>query len=213
MFSADEPEYCPLCHELLTVRPRVRLSGVPVCRKCRRTFVLLRIGAVIFDIAVLYILPVTALNLILNWWGMPINPTRETVQTVIGYVLLLVIMLKDGLGGVSPGKVLLGLEVRNVHTGRRIGLWQSFRRNWAIYLIWPFAIFEIVELFRGRRSGDEAAGTIVIWCRYADRLPFQIQSESCQECGYNLTGNVSGVCPECGTAIPPGRRTAATARP
>jgi predicted RNA-binding Zn-ribbon protein involved in translation (DUF1610 family) len=21
-------------------------------------------------------------------------------------------------------------------------------------------------------------------------------------CGYNLTGNVSGVCPECGTAVP-----------
>ena len=24
---------------------------------------------------------------------------------------------------------------------------------------------------------------------------------SCQECGYNLTGNESGKCPECGTAI------------
>ncbi len=23
----------------------------------------------------------------------------------------------------------------------------------------------------------------------------------CQKCGYNLTGNVSGVCPECGTKI------------
>ena len=23
----------------------------------------------------------------------------------------------------------------------------------------------------------------------------------CQNCGYNLTGNVSGVCPECGTPI------------
>jgi hypothetical protein len=23
----------------------------------------------------------------------------------------------------------------------------------------------------------------------------------CQKCGYNLTGNVSGQCPECGTAI------------
>jgi len=25
--------------------------------------------------------------------------------------------------------------------------------------------------------------------------------DRCQECGYNLTGNVSGVCPECGTPI------------
>ncbi len=27
----------------------------------------------------------------------------------------------------------------------------------------------------------------------------------CQKCGYNLTGNVSGRCPECGTPIKPGR--------
>ena len=26
-------------------------------------------------------------------------------------------------------------------------------------------------------------------------------STRCQKCGYNLTGNVSGVCPECGTSI------------
>ena len=25
----------------------------------------------------------------------------------------------------------------------------------------------------------------------------------CQQCGYNLTGNVSGRCPECGTAVGP----------
>jgi len=24
----------------------------------------------------------------------------------------------------------------------------------------------------------------------------------CQRCGYDLTGNLSGICPECGTAIP-----------
>ncbi len=27
----------------------------------------------------------------------------------------------------------------------------------------------------------------------------------CDECGYNLTGNKSGVCPECGTTIPSGQ--------
>jgi hypothetical protein len=26
-------------------------------------------------------------------------------------------------------------------------------------------------------------------------------SACCMVCGYNLTGNTSGVCPECGTAI------------
>jgi hypothetical protein len=28
----------------------------------------------------------------------------------------------------------------------------------------------------------------------------------CVSCGYDLTGNVSGVCPECGTSIKPGPR-------
>ena len=33
----------------------------------------------------------------------------------------------------------------------------------------------------------------------------RIAAGSCHHCGYNLTGNTSGVCPECGTAInPPG---------
>ncbi|GMU21388.1 MAG: hypothetical protein AMXMBFR13_14810 [Phycisphaerae bacterium] len=26
----------------------------------------------------------------------------------------------------------------------------------------------------------------------------------CDTCGYNLTGNVSGVCPECGSPVPQG---------
>ena len=27
--------------------------------------------------------------------------------------------------------------------------------------------------------------------------------DHCRACGYNLTGNVSGICPECGTGCPP----------
>lgn len=43
-------------------------------------------------------------------------------------------------------------------------------------------------------------GSIVarLWVWYRDhRLP----EGSCQTCSYDLTGNVSGVCPECGTKI------------
>lgn len=29
----------------------------------------------------------------------------------------------------------------------------------------------------------------------------QLSADSCSKCGYNLTGNVSGVCPECGQVI------------
>jgi hypothetical protein len=42
------------------------------------------------------------------------------------------------------------------------------------------------------------APTAVLW--YVDRR--RIPAGHCQKCGYDLTGNVSGVCPECGTALP-----------
>ena len=39
-----------------------------------------------------------------------------------------------------------------------------------------------------------AVPTTLLWWRGRRRVP----PDHCQQCGYNLTGNVSGVCPECG---------------
>ena len=39
--------------------------------------------------------------------------------------------------------------------------------------------------------------TALLWWRDRRRFP----PGYCQHCGYNLTGNVSGRCPECGTTI------------
>jgi hypothetical protein len=45
-----------------------------------------------------------------------------------------------------------------------------------------------------------AIPTAILW--YRDRRP---PVGRCQWCGYDLMGNVSGVCPECGAAaMPPG---------
>lgn len=41
-----------------------------------------------------------------------------------------------------------------------------------------------------------AVPTAYLWWR--DR---RIPAHCCQECGYNLTGNVSGICPECGKPL------------
>jgi predicted amidophosphoribosyltransferase len=38
-----------------------------------------------------------------------------------------------------------------------------------------------------------AVPTVLLWWR--DR---RIPPGHCQNCGYDLTGNVSGICPECG---------------
>jgi len=56
-------------------------------------------------------------------------------------------------------------------------------------------------LIRGPRWGDGLARTKVIWDRYRYQPPFDMRGLVCLKCGYNLTGNVSGVCPECGTLI------------
>jgi hypothetical protein len=61
----------------------------------------------------------------------------------------------------------------------------SRRQVYAVRPCWPFflcAISTALLWWRGRRIWPEG---------------------SCDKCGYSLTGNVSGVCPECGTAIPP----------
>jgi hypothetical protein len=42
------------------------------------------------------------------------------------------------------------------------------------------------------------AATVLLW--YLDRQ--RSRSGHCEDCGYDLTGNVSGRCPECGAEIP-----------
>jgi hypothetical protein len=55
---------------------------------------------------------------------------------------------------------------------------------WVVVPLWmPFVLIAI--------------STVYLWWR--DRR--RIRPGHCQECGYNLTGNVSGVCPECGERI------------
>ncbi len=39
--------------------------------------------------------------------------------------------------------------------------------------------------------------TAILWCRDPRCIP----PGYCRKCGYDLTSNMSGVCPECGTAI------------
>ena len=41
-----------------------------------------------------------------------------------------------------------------------------------------------------------------IWWLVRVRAKPTVKDNKCPACGYNLTGNTSGVCPECGTAVP-----------
>lgn len=43
-----------------------------------------------------------------------------------------------------------------------------------------------------------ALGTALEWPGFRVQRP----EDECPECGYNLTGNKSGICPECGSSVP-----------
>ena len=45
-------------------------------------------------------------------------------------------------------------------------------------------------------------GSFILWVIALKAKYTHGSVQSCANCGYNLTGNVSGVCPECGTEIP-----------
>ena len=53
------------------------------------------------------------------------------------------------------------------------------------------------KALKAERNAEIVARTEVL---IRERRPFYPPGH-CQKCGYNLIGNVSGVCPECGTKI------------
>lgn len=74
------------------------------------------------------------------------------------------------------------------------GMIASYGFDWPIldltrtYIVLPFWLLLLVALIP----------TAILWYRDC-RIPVG----HCQKCGYNLTGNVSGRCPECGTDLRP----------
>jgi hypothetical protein len=56
-------------------------------------------------------------------------------------------------------------------------------------------------LMKGWRWGDPWARTRVVWKKHEFKPPFDPRGLRCIYCGYDLTGNVSGRCPECGNLV------------
>ena len=83
-----------------------------------------------------------------------------------------------------------GLDIRPFGGGywRRCHYWVMFHslRQWGYSVRLPLWM-PLVAL---------AIPTAILW--YRDRQP---KPGHCQQCGYDLTGNESGVCPECGTEV------------
>ncbi|HPD31202.1 MAG TPA: RDD family protein [Phycisphaerae bacterium] len=200
---------CPICLKQRRRPPdHKRLYNVLVCRKCRNGFANRRQAAFLVDCVVFYLLVGGAAMLI----GLLEDRSPESLESlwaVVWRVLAVIIVpvafaLKDSVNGRSPGKILFGLQVVDAYSRDPIGPGQSFKRNLILavpYLGLLGLIVGCITMLRGRRWGEGWAGTEVVWLKHATREPFAPAGRYCRVCGYDLTGNISGRCPECGTEI------------
>lgn len=191
-----------------------------VCWWCWRCFASYRQIAFVADLLILC--PVFA--------ALALALVRISVPDVLVRGLLFAVFalftLKDGFRGMSPGKAAFGIRVVDRYSLTPIGAGQSFVRNLpllvlgGLYLYVPRLTLNPIpppiglivafvgllaiggSLVRGPRLGDGLAHTKVVWDKYRSRPPFDLRGLFCLNCGYDLTGNVSGVCPECGIALP-----------
>ncbi|MCA9255222.1 MAG: RDD family protein [Phycisphaerales bacterium] len=186
---------CPICDEKLTADWAGRLYGIRVCESCRRAFARRRYWAFFFDMLALLVV-LQALQFIV--WLVD-EPGLDRIVHRVAPFLQLAILFRDGFDGQSFGKQLFDLQATRVATGAPAGLGAGLLRNLPI-LLPPITLYIFAELKFGPRIGDGIARTKVIWKRYRDKAPFRPPGSNCHQCGYDLTGNTSGQCPECGTA-------------
>ena len=83
---------------------------------------------------------------------------------------------------------------------------RAIRRATIAFLIsWIVAFFLLVQFipFPLNYGLATAVGLVAgaYWCWTTVRVRAQDMHGHCTKCGYDLTGNVTGTCPECGTEI------------
>jgi len=177
---------CCLCGNWLQFGAK-ELYGYQACPKCYNDFAWKRAFAYILDIVfvnvIVGVLIVVALIVGVIVVGAAGN-NNDAAATAGGMIIVLgylgsfvmayvLITLRDGHQGMSPGKRILGLQVINSVSGAPTSWGDSFKRN--IILAVPVVpIVVIIQIFsaNGLRLGDEWARTKVVWKQYADRAPF-----------------------------------------
>lgn len=120
---------------------------------------LLRIAAFLVDalsLAIVLILPTSVISYSMAWFGGSVKAISLVWFCALG-VLVLGMLLRDGYGGRSFGKHMLGLRLVTPR-GDGCGWMRSIVRN-ALLLLFPIEVFLVL---RGRpRLGDRVARTVV----------------------------------------------------
>jgi hypothetical protein len=102
---------------------------------------------------------------------------------------------------VHRGRLIPVFPVKAVHPGYPVAypiartilgfnLWREKAVGWS-FREWDFPLWPI------------AVATAILPLRSYARRRRALRAGLCATCNYNLTGNVSGVCPECGTIVVP----------
>lgn len=196
---------CPICSRPLRKYWKCKpLYDVKVCKKCRNSLAYRRHAAYLVDIIIISLLGQGIMLLLVI---LPVSPGNTpllglgAILSSIGYYAML--LARDGISGQSPGKALFGIQVVDVYSREPIGLGQSVKRNLPLLLPIIGVVVIILTMAKGQRWGDRWANTMVLRRRYSNRVPYAPPGAYCRSCGYNLTGNLSGRCPECGIEVPP----------
>jgi uncharacterized RDD family membrane protein YckC len=200
---------CPLCRK----RPLAKKTyGHDVCKKCFYRFANARQIAYLID-AILVTVINLSLGRLIDYFLVAGGATAAVAMIVsyaYSFTAISLFICKDGFSGYSPGKWLMGVQVLDDQTMKPIGFFPSFKRNLFILIgVVPFGIFvsSILMLVvayqdpKGYRFGDGFAKTRVIWKKFAHLPVFGGNALVCESCGYELKGNLSGTCPECGTLV------------
>lgn len=126
--------------------------------------ILLRFAAFFVDAlicALLLVLPASALSYGMAWVGG--SRAVSAVWNGALLVLMLAMLLRDGIGGRSPGKRLFGLKIL-VPGGEGCSYGRSFARNFPLIIVgWNLVELFLVVFSQGsRRTGDRMAHTRVV---------------------------------------------------
>jgi uncharacterized RDD family membrane protein YckC len=164
------------------MRKPKQLYGHDVCKKCVNAFANRRQIAWIIDlflIRVAILATTFAIGMVIGSWLIAregqISDAAVAVLTMVDlafvFVGMVLLAMKDGFYGYSPGKMLLGVKVIDEVTGQPIGFGKSLQRNWPAII--PFMpIVMGCQLLKGKRAGDGMAKTRVVWNRYASNPVF-----------------------------------------
>jgi len=177
---------CPLCERDKYMKSPKTLYGHSVCKKCVYSFANRRQMAWIIDmllirftlIGVGYGIGVVLVARMLEAHGEILESDMQTLGAIdwgLFFVVLFVVLVKDGFAGRSIGKLCTGVKVISDLTGEPIDFFASMKRNWPTLI--PFMpLVCAFQMAKGSRAGDGFANTRVIWVRHENNPVFKIHS-------------------------------------